>query len=82
MFTLVDIIHLIQYYYLTATGYDNAALEVEQVDLSALRGKHDFGSSFQLDLQGHSSDKQMLTEHMYSYMLQTSKYISTSRLRQ
>jgi 5'-AMP-activated protein kinase regulatory gamma subunit len=38
MFTLVDVIHLIQYYYLTATGYDNAALEVEQVDLSALRG--------------------------------------------
>lgn len=38
MFTMVDVIHLIQYYYLTATGYDNAALEVEQVDLSALRG--------------------------------------------
>lgn len=46
MFTLVDIIHLIQYYYLTATGYDNAALEVEQVDLSALRGEHDFGSLY------------------------------------
>lgn len=41
MFTLVDVIHLIQYYYLTATGYDNAALEVEQVDLSALRGAFD-----------------------------------------
>lgn len=69
MFTLVDIIHLIQYYYLTATGYDNAALEVEQVDLSALRGEHDFGSLlFQLDLQGHSFDKQMLTEQRYSCM--------------
>lgn len=39
MFTMVDVIHLIQYYYLSATGYDNAAVEVESVDLSALRGK-------------------------------------------
>ena len=41
MFTMVDIIHLIQYYYLSATGYDNAAVEVESVDLSMLRGKHE-----------------------------------------
>lgn len=39
MFTMVDVIHLIQYYYLSATGYDNAAVEVESVDLSALRGE-------------------------------------------
>lgn len=39
MFTLVDVIHLIQYYYLSATGYDTAAVEVETVDLSALRGE-------------------------------------------
>ena len=39
MFTLVDVIHLIQFYYLTATGYDSAAVEVESVDLHMLRGK-------------------------------------------
>lgn len=38
MFTVVDVIHLIQYYYLSATGYDNAAFEVESLDFSALRG--------------------------------------------
>lgn len=40
MFTLVDIIHLIQYYYLSKTTYDSAAVEVESVDLSMLRGAH------------------------------------------
>lgn len=38
MFTMVDVIHLIQYYYLSKTGYESASIEVESVDLSALRG--------------------------------------------
>lgn len=34
-----SVIHLIQYYYKTTTGYDAAAKEVETVQLASLRGK-------------------------------------------
>jgi len=39
MFTVQDIIHLIQYYYHTAT-YETAAADVETVRLEALRGTY------------------------------------------
>jgi hypothetical protein len=39
MFTVSDIIHLIQYYYHTSS-YDNAAADVETFRLESLRGKH------------------------------------------
>jgi len=37
MFTVSDIIHLIQYYYHTSS-YDNAAADVETFRLESLRG--------------------------------------------
>jgi hypothetical protein len=37
MFTVSDIIHLIQYYYLSSS-YDNAATDVETFRLESLRG--------------------------------------------
>ena len=39
MFTVSDIIHLIQYYYHTSS-YDNAAADVETFRLESLRGMH------------------------------------------
>jgi len=39
MFTLLDIIHLIQYYYDTSS-YDNAADDVEHFRLESLRGQY------------------------------------------
>jgi 5'-AMP-activated protein kinase, regulatory gamma subunit len=38
MFTVSDIIHLIQYFYHTSS-YDNAAADVETFRLESLRGK-------------------------------------------
>lgn len=37
MFTLADVVHLIQYYYLTANEYDNVVAEVEAFQLESLR---------------------------------------------
>ncbi|GAA5940710.1 AMP-activated serine/threonine-protein kinase regulatory subunit SNF4 [Sporobolomyces koalae] len=37
MFTLADVVHLIQYYYLTANEYDNVVAEVEAFQLGSLR---------------------------------------------
>ncbi|GAA5982153.1 hypothetical protein JCM11641_000604 [Rhodosporidiobolus odoratus] len=37
MFTLADVVHLIQYYYLTAHAYDNVVAEVEAFQLESLR---------------------------------------------
>ncbi|GAA5917258.1 hypothetical protein JCM6882_009262 [Rhodosporidiobolus microsporus] len=37
MFTLADVVHLIQYYYLTAHEYENVVKEVEQFKLESLR---------------------------------------------
>ncbi|GAA5858882.1 hypothetical protein JCM8547_007141 [Rhodosporidiobolus lusitaniae] len=37
MFTLADVVHLIQYYYLTAREYDNVVAEVEAFQLESLR---------------------------------------------
>ncbi|KAK4050737.1 AMP-activated serine/threonine-protein kinase regulatory subunit [Microbotryomycetes sp. JL221] len=37
MFTLADVVHLIQYYYLTAHEYDNVVAEVEAFQLESLR---------------------------------------------
>lgn len=39
MFTVSDIIHLIQYYYHYTSSYDNAATDVETFRLESLRGK-------------------------------------------
>jgi 5'-AMP-activated protein kinase regulatory gamma subunit len=38
MFTVSDIIHLIQYYYHYTSSYDNAATDVETFRLESLRG--------------------------------------------
>jgi hypothetical protein len=38
MFTLADVVHLIQYYYLTAHKYENVIAEVEAFQLESLRG--------------------------------------------
>ena len=38
MFTVQDIIHLIQYYYLQSEGYDSVSSDVEQFRLESLRG--------------------------------------------
>lgn len=38
MFTLADVVHLIQYYYLTAHKYENVIGEVEAFQLESLRG--------------------------------------------
>jgi 5'-AMP-activated protein kinase regulatory gamma subunit len=40
MFTVSDIIHLIQYYYHHTSSYDNAATDVETFRLESLRGKY------------------------------------------
>ena len=37
MFTLADVVHLIQYYYLTAHEYENVVAEVEAFQLESLR---------------------------------------------
>ncbi|SCV71521.1 BQ2448_3109 [Microbotryum intermedium] len=37
MFTLADVVHLIQYYYLTSHEYDNVVAEVEAFQLGSLR---------------------------------------------
>lgn len=37
MFTLADVVHLIQYYYLTADQYENVIQEVESFQLGSLR---------------------------------------------
>jgi hypothetical protein len=42
MFTVSDIIHLIQYYYHHTTSYDNAATDVETFRLESLRGVYHF----------------------------------------
>lgn len=39
MFTLADVVHLIQYYYLTAHEYENVAAEVEAFQLESLRSE-------------------------------------------
>ena len=39
MFTLADVVHLIQYYYLTANEYDNVVAEVEAFQLGSLRSE-------------------------------------------
>ena len=39
MFTVSDIIHLIQYYYRTSS-YDNATSDVETFRLESIRGAH------------------------------------------
>ena len=39
MFTLADVVHLIQYYYLTQNEYDNVIAEVEGFQLESLRRK-------------------------------------------
>lgn len=39
MFTLADVVHLIQYYYLTAHEYENVIAEVEAFQLESLRSK-------------------------------------------
>lgn len=39
MFTLADVVHLIQYYYLTAHKYENVIAEVEAFQLESLRGR-------------------------------------------
>ena len=41
MFTVSDIIHLIQYYYHTSS-YDNASADVETFRLESLRGNYHF----------------------------------------
>jgi hypothetical protein len=38
MLTVLDIIHLIQYYYKTAVDYDNAKTDVDKFRLESLRG--------------------------------------------
>ena len=38
MLTVLDIIHLIQYYYKTAVTYDNVKTDVEKFRLESLRG--------------------------------------------
>jgi hypothetical protein len=40
MFTVSDIIHLIQYYYHHTSSYDNAATDVETFRLESLRGMY------------------------------------------
>ena len=37
MFTLADVVHLIQYYYLTSNEYENVVAEVEAFQLESLR---------------------------------------------
>jgi len=37
MFTLADVVHLIQYYYLTQNDYENVIAEVEGFQLESLR---------------------------------------------
>lgn len=39
MFTLADVVHLIQYYYLTAHEYENVIAEVEAFQLESLRSE-------------------------------------------
>lgn len=39
MFTLTDVIHLIQYYYMQQAGYEGAATDVENFLLARLRGE-------------------------------------------
>ena len=39
MFTLADVVHLIQYYYLTAHEYENVVAEVEAFQLESLRSE-------------------------------------------
>ncbi len=39
MFTLADVVHLIQYYYLTADKYENVIAEVESFQLESLRSE-------------------------------------------
>lgn len=39
MFTLSDVVHLIQYYYLTANEYENVIQEVEAFQLESLRSQ-------------------------------------------
>ncbi|CEQ40718.1 SPOSA6832_02344 [Sporobolomyces salmonicolor] len=43
MFTLADVVHLIQYYYLTAHEYENVVAEVEAFQLESLRSKFRMG---------------------------------------
>ena len=38
MLTVLDIIHLIQYYYRSTASYDSAAADVETFRLESLRG--------------------------------------------
>ena len=44
MFTVSDIIHLIQYYYHYTSSYDNAATDVETFRLESLRGTYPYSS--------------------------------------
>ena len=47
MFTLADVVHLIQYYYLTAHEYENVVAEVEAFQLESLRSAPWGPSEFQ-----------------------------------
>lgn len=44
MFTLADVVHLIQYYYLTADKYENVVAEVEAFQLESLRSTFPFST--------------------------------------
>ncbi|KAK7064173.1 hypothetical protein R3P38DRAFT_3382816 [Favolaschia claudopus] len=66
MLTVLDIIHLIQYYYKTAVDYDNAKTDVDKVRLESLR---------EIEKSLGVAEPPLLSEHPNSSMLDAAKVL-------
>lgn len=87
MLTVLDIIHLIQYYYRTSSTYGDAATDVETFRLESLRGSHTLTLSFHLnsttDIEKALGVAQppLLSEHPSSTLFDAAKLLIQTHAR-